>query len=166
MKVTHILFSLLTLSVSSAWAVSYDADQKIETPLVLEGEYVVEVASGVTVEFSGKISGTGPLRKTGAGTLVLSNGNNTFTEGVQISQGYVRADKEGCLGDGRIFIDGTGSSAYPGVTRQIKFNADKATFANEIVVEGWDVRGYTPEYCFIASDVETTLSGSVSFRGV
>ena len=98
MKVTHILFSLLTLSVSSAWAVSYDADQKIETPLVLEGEYVVEVASGVTVEFSGEISGTGPLRKTGDGTLVLSNGNNTFTGGVQISQGYVRADKEGCLG--------------------------------------------------------------------
>ena len=163
MKVTHILFSLLTLSVSSAWAVSYDADQKIETPLVLEGEYVVEVASGVTVEFSGEISGTGPLRKTGAGTLVLSNGNSTFTEGVQISQGYVRADKDGCLGDGRIFIDGTGSSAYPGVARQIKFNADKATFANEIVVEGWDVSGYTPELCFIATDVETTLSGSVSF---
>lgn len=165
MKVTHILFSLLTLSVSSAWAVSYDADQKIETPLVLDGEYVVEVASGVTVEFSREISGTGPLRKTGAGTLVLSNGNNTFTEGVQISQGYVRADKEGCLGDGRIFIDGTvATSGATGVTRQINFNADGATFANEILVEGKDPGAYSPTATFIRTDVKTVLLGAITFQ--
>lgn len=166
MKVTHILFSLLTLSVPSVWAVSYDADQKIETPLVLDGEYVVEVASGVTVEFSGEISGTGPLRKTGAGTLVLSNGNNTFTEGVQISQGYVRADKEGCLGDGKVYIDGTVKSSQGtlknyGVTRQICFNAADATFANAIDLTGKEPDTQAP---LIRAMESVVLAGPVAFN--
>ena len=70
---------------------AYTENATVAEPLVLTGEYVVEVASGVTVEYSGEISGTGPLRKTGAGTLVLSCATgNTFTEGVQISQGIVQ----------------------------------------------------------------------------
>ena len=63
---------------------AYTENTTVDAALELDGEYIIDVASGVTVTYSGEISGTGPLRKTGAGTLVLANGNNTFTEGVQI----------------------------------------------------------------------------------
>ena len=147
--------------------VSYAEDATVSESLVLAGEYIIDVASGVTVTYTGEISGTGPLRKTGAGTLVLnpSGGPNTFTAGVQISQGYVRVNKEGALGDGEIFLDGTvaGSSSTYGVPRQIKFNANGATFSNNIRIEGKDpTTSYASDYSFIRTDVDTTLSGNVT----
>ena len=152
--------------VQTAFGVAYDADTTVADAIPLDGEYEVEVASGVTVTYSGVITGTGPIRKKGAGTLVLTNPNNTFTAGVQISQGRVRADAEGCLGDGRIFIDGTvanTSNAKNGVTRQIRFNAVNATFANEILVEGKDPSaGYSPDNTFIDAAKSVTLTGPVT----
>ena len=48
--------------------------------LEITGVYDVDVASGASQTISEAISGSGSIRKTGAGTLVLS-GANTFTGG-------------------------------------------------------------------------------------
>ena len=64
--------------------------------VVLEGHTIVDVEDGVTNIYSGVISGTGPIDKTGPGKLVLS-GRNTFTSstvdnrsmGVRIKQGVI-----------------------------------------------------------------------------
>ena len=138
---------------------AYTENTTVDAALELDGEYIIDVASGVTVTYSGEISGTGPLRKTGAGTLVLANGNNTFTEGVQITQGYVRADAAGCLGEGLIHLSGT-------AVRQINFNADGAVFNNDILFEGKDPQSYSNTGAFIYTKVNTTLTGSVEVRNV
>ncbi len=152
--------------------VAYTENTTVDAALPLDGEYIIDVASGVTVIYTGEISGTGPLRKTGAGTLVLNNGNNSFTAGVQITQGYVRADTAGCLGEGEIFLDGTvtvkdGSNRSCGVTRQIFFNAKDAVFTNKIRIEGRDGKdGYAVTTSFIRTDVNTTLSGDIDFSNL
>ena len=73
------------MSANGEASVSYAEDATVAESLVLSGEYIIDVAADVTVTYTGEISGTGPLRKTGAGTLVLnpSGGPNTFTAGVQ-----------------------------------------------------------------------------------
>ncbi len=149
--------------------VAYTENATVADALVLDGEYIIDVASDVTVTYTGKISGTGPLRKTGDGTLVLNpaDGGNTFTEGVQISQGVIRVDTAGALGSGEIFLDGTLTAKDEkkrtyGFRRQIFFNADGATFANKIRIEGYESQGswhYTSS--FIRTDVNTTLSGDI-----
>ena len=48
--------------------------------LEITGVYDVDVASGASQTISEAITGSGSIRKTGAGTLVLS-GANTFTGG-------------------------------------------------------------------------------------
>ena len=49
----------------------------------------VEVANGSTYTLSGQITGTGTakLRKTGLGTLALSNGGNDIPGGIDIAEG-------------------------------------------------------------------------------
>lgn len=79
--------------------------------IVLEGRTVIDVASGVTKIYSGTISGTGPIDKTGPGRLVLS-GKNTFTSstvdgksmGVRINAGVIEVAGEGALGVGKLWI--------------------------------------------------------------
>lgn len=79
---------IVTIMMSFALrAVEYTENCKVTDPLPLDGEYEISVASGVTVEYSGLISGTGPIYKTGAGTLVLSGAANTFSGGLRISKG-------------------------------------------------------------------------------
>ena len=153
---------------------AYTADATVADALTLEGEYIIDVASGVTVTYTGEISGTGPLRKTGDGMLVLNpaGGDNAFTEGVQISQGVIRADTAGALGTGEIFLDGTltakdSKNRTYGFRRQIFFNADGAIFANKIRIEGYDSKGSWPyTSSFIRTDVNTTLSGDIDLSSL
>ena len=154
--------------------VAYTENATVADALELDGEYIIDVASDVTVTYTGKISGTGPLRKTGDGTLVLNpaDGGNTFTEGVQISQGVIRADTAGALGTGEIFLDGTltakdSKNRTYGFRRQIFFNADGATFNNKIRIEGYDGAGsYSYLQAFIRTDVKTVLSGEIDLSAL
>ncbi|MBR2983577.1 MAG: autotransporter-associated beta strand repeat-containing protein, partial [Kiritimatiellae bacterium] len=153
-----IIAALGAFALTADPNVAYTENATVADALVLDGEYIIDVVSGVTVTYTGEISGTGPLRKTGAGTLVLNNGKNSFTAGVQISQGYVRADAEGCLGTGHIHIDKTvaGVSSTFGVVRQINFNADGAVFSNDILIEGKDPgASYHYTSSFIRTNVKT-----------
>lgn len=80
-----------------------------------------EVDSGSATE-SGVISGAGSLVKTGAGTLLLENGNNSFSGTATVEEGMVRASSSGALGQavwsvgaaGSLGVEGAGFSAIAG----------------------------------------------------
>jgi fibronectin-binding autotransporter adhesin len=57
--------------------------------LILGGPRLTAGGSDVTTEFSGIITGSGQLGKTGLGTFTLSNSASTFTGGILISNGAV-----------------------------------------------------------------------------
>ena len=57
----------------------------------------VSVPGGYTVNLTGSISGNGALKKTDAGTLILS-GNNTHIGGVLVAGGTVSVSSDGSLG--------------------------------------------------------------------
>ena len=99
----------------------------VATDMELTGVNDIDVPSGETWTYSGVISGSGSIRKIGAGTLVLNNAANTFTGGITITNGVVRADCEGCLGTGDVLIHNAKSST---ILKQLCLNAEGATFAN------------------------------------
>ena len=84
-----------------------------------------EVDSGSATE-SGVISGAGSLVKTGEGTLLLKNGNNSFSGTAKVEGGLVRASSAGALGQavwtldaaGALSVDGAGFSSIAGTLDQ------------------------------------------------
>jgi autotransporter-associated beta strand protein len=71
---------------------------------ILTGDLTLRVGSGVG-SYNGTFSGAGVLTKTGAGTLVLGGGPNTFG-GLVVSQGTLRADGALSLGTGTVTLNG------------------------------------------------------------
>ncbi|WP_169823025.1 autotransporter-associated beta strand repeat-containing protein [Methyloligella halotolerans] len=66
--------------------------------VTLNGNTLITGASNVTTEFSGEISGSGGVTKTGAGAFTLS-GTNSFTGPLTINQGFVVADGGTAIAD-------------------------------------------------------------------
>jgi len=106
--------------------------------IVLEGQTVIDVASGVTNIYSGVISGKGPIDKKGPGRLVLS-GRNTFTSstidgagdrkmGVRIQQGVIEVAEEGALGVGKLWIWNYDTD----VSSSVQFTKRDAVVTNDI----------------------------------
>lgn len=159
---------IVTIMMSFALrAVEYTENCKVTDPLPLDGEYEISVASGVTVEYSGLISGTGPIYKTGAGTLVLSGAANTFSGGLRISKGCVRVDSQGAIGAGDVVIDDSAGTVQTkrGHDRQICFNAPNGCFDNLITISGYSPAGSSVSSSFIYAPVNTTLNGAITFSG-
>ena len=113
----------------------------------------IEVASGNTVVLSGGITGAGTLRKTGLGTLALSNSGNVIPGGIDVTEGTVRADAAGALGNGELRIV-QGATVKGNVT----FNVAGATFFNPITVTGT----YKSAPYVISAPVTTTLKGAIT----
>ena len=67
----------------------YAEDAEVASPLVLDTDVLINAYLGVTVTYSGGISGAGKLMKTGEGTLVLS-GANTFTGDLEALEGQIQ----------------------------------------------------------------------------
>jgi autotransporter-associated beta strand protein len=82
--------------------------------LVLQSDLVVNQRSMGDLTISGRISGARGLTKSGTRTLVLSN-SNTFTGGLTITAGTVRATAAGALGAGAVTVKG-GTLALVGAT--------------------------------------------------
>ena len=120
--------------------------------LEISGVYDVTVASG-SQTISEVITGSGSIRKLGAGTLVLS-GENTFTGGVSIEAGRVEIASSGALGSGPVAITSTGSSG----SGNIRFTV-AATFANTISVTG---TGGSLSYPQILFSKGATLTGAIT----
>ena len=72
-----------------------------------------EVDSG-SAEESGVISGAGSLVKTGEGTLLLKNGNNSFSGTARVEDGLVHASSAGSLGQAVWTLNAPGSLAVDG----------------------------------------------------
>ena len=171
---TSIMFTVaFGLLAASAADLDIQTDgQVIDTPLQISDEYEIFVASNLTFTYSGVISGTGSILKRGQGTLVLSNGSNSFEGGIRIVHGTVRADAEGCLGSGDIVLDddevyvvGTGKNAQHFCpVRQLCLNAANATFANNVSILGYEPEGVlnVSSYAYIVALNSATLSGSVA----
>ena len=100
------------------------ADSEISTLLDTTGGHTIDVATGDTLIYTGKITGSGSLTKTGGGTLALANGENDFSGGVKINAGYVRADAAGCFGTGAVYAYNNGTAGG------LVFAAPNAEFAN------------------------------------
>ena len=77
---------LFATALFAAAAVAYAGD--VATDMELTGVHDVDVPSGERWTYSGVISGSGSIRKIGAGTLVLTNAN-TFTGGIDLTNGVI-----------------------------------------------------------------------------
>ena len=121
--------------------------------LEISGVYDVDVASGASQTISEAITGSGSIRKTGAGTLVLS-GANTFTGGVSIEAGRVEVAATGALGSGPVAITSTGASG----SGNIRFTV-AGTFANTISVTG---TGGTKDQAQLRFTKAVTLTGAIT----
>ena len=111
------------------------------------GGKTIEIASGDTLEITGKITGDGLLTTSGTGTLVLSNPENDWTGGLKVGQGgHLTITAQGALGSGKLII-GSGDPGY------VTFAAEGAVFDNDI-----DYGRSNSEIIF-AND--TTLRGTV-----
>jgi len=99
--------------------------------------------------FSGAISGTGSLLKTGSGTLTLG-GNNSFSGGTALKQGRIDLASSGALGAGTLSMD-------DGTT--LGFAADGLRIANAIRLTG------SSDPVIDTGAFNATLAGAISGAG-
>jgi outer membrane autotransporter protein len=98
----------------------------------LGGQTLTVGGNGASTTFSGMISGTGALVKTGTGTLTLS-GSNRYSGGTQIDGGMLSASVDENLGDAHGALDINGGtfqvtgSAFNNTARPVTFGAAGAT---------------------------------------
>ena len=159
-----VLLSFALFAFWAAFAETVDTDRTVTLTADSNTSYeisdgvtlTIEVASGATYSLSGQITGTGTAKlcKTGLGTLALSNGNNDIPGGIDITEGTVRADAQGCLGDGPVSI-AQGDSTKGNLT----FNASGSIFNNPITITG--TRSKSRVYA-LSAPVSVTLNGNVS----
>ncbi len=124
----------------------------------------LSAASGKEMTLSGVLSGTGSLKITGGGTVKLTNTNNSFSGGVNISSGslYVTGQTiSGPLsGSGTLYVNG-GTSAISGdnsgFSGELKVNnAANLTVANAISAKNLAIYN---------NNTQATFNGAVTVTG-
>lgn len=115
----------LLVGSSLVAGLTFAADQ--ESAITQSTDLELTVPSGTTWTYDKTITLTdgAKLVKKGPGTLVLSATDNAFDGGIDLQQGTLQADAEGAFGSQKITMSTTTS-------RLLVFNADNATFPNEI----------------------------------
>ena len=144
-RLSVVVFSMMVMAAAFADDNANHADEALS----------IDVASGQTVTYSGVLSGTTSITKTGAGTLVLSNGANSFTGGITISAGIVKVTATGALGADANPISIAGSTTQ---ANQLLLAAAGATFANPITITAV-ANSANPVVRFSA---DTTLTGTIT----
>ena len=115
----------------------------------------IDVPGGTTVIYSGVISGTSSITKGGDGTLVLSNPANSFTGGINLQRGYIKATAAGALGADSNVIAFSGS-----LSRQLIIDVSGASeFKNPITFTGKASDSWCPAIKILGGPV--TLSGTI-----
>ena len=153
------------LAVTCAADISYTSNQTVTEPLVLTEPITIDVASGVTVTYSGGgvISGEYLITKTGDGTLALATANPDFSGGITVTAGAVRMDVEGAFGTGP--LTSTAASTATRVTRGFIFNAANATVANAITVNLAN-NDASVDWCYhLQATKNTRFTGGISSIG-
>ena len=123
MKKRVLSLSAAALAVFTGFAEEVDHSENIE----LESARTFEIASGDIHKYSGIISGTGALEKSGKGKLILS-GMNTFSGGVILQEGFLEVAEEGALGTGTLTLKNPNST--PAISS--KFSKKDAVVTNNI----------------------------------
>jgi T5SS/PEP-CTERM-associated repeat protein/autotransporter-associated beta strand protein len=101
--------------------------------------------------FESILSGSGAIRKTGAGALYLDAPTNSFSGGIELQQGIVNPYHQGSLGSGALNFTGNAT---------LQLDGGSYSFANNIALTA-DVTG-TIE---VASGLTTALSGTITGEG-
>ena len=144
----------MVLAAMSAGSVLFAADTVVEDNIV-DQALAIEVKSGDTVTYSGVISGTSSITKGGDGILILSNPGNSFTGGINLQRGYVKATAAGALGADSNVIAFSGT-----LTHQLMIDVDgDAEFKNPITFTGKASDSSYPAVKILGGKV--TLSGSI-----
>jgi len=127
----------LCLLLQPAWAdpvvVLLDG-QDITADIGFDPFQEFSVGAGATGTYSGRIYESGEvgfIRKTGAGTLVVTNGTNSFSSGAIISAGTIRITGGSVLGSGTITLDGgtlqSGAAGLQLINHTIQFTSAGGT---------------------------------------
>ncbi len=137
-------------------------------PVTMNAARMVTVASN-TLTVGGVISGTGPLTKAGAGTLVL-NGANTFSGGVNLTNGTLAVGNDSALGSGTLTFSGpavirsTDATAHS-FTNNLSFaggnNDMNVAGAGNLTFSGPFVPSYNFTKTFNINNPVTTLAGPI-----
>ena len=88
--------------------------------------FLVDVRADDTLTLSGNISGAGAIRKTQAGTVVLTDDTNSFQRGVLIESGTLQATSVADIGANSAIGANTVSAGTAGIN--LGFNANSGTF--------------------------------------
>ena len=130
-----LLKTMLAMTCAAALNVALATETEETAPLDTTGGHTIDVASGDTLVYSGKITGSGRLTKIGAGTLKLSNSENDFTGGISVLTGYVDAAVSGCLGTGNVYLsnNGTGGMIFSGANATFPNAFMKTANSGEII---------------------------------
>lgn len=130
-----------TLALSAGTALDLTASFTLTHAITIAGDPICNVAAGQTVTISSLIANGGTagiLEKTGAGTLVLSHANNTYSGGTTIDAGTLELGAVGAAGTGSItFVGGTATLQIDGTTMPTN---TIASFADGDII---DLRGLT-----------------------
>ncbi|WP_245262248.1 autotransporter domain-containing protein [Hoeflea sp. 108] len=127
----------LCLLLQPAWAdpvvVLLDG-QDITADIGFDPFQEFSVGAGATGTYSGRIYESGEvgfIRKTGVGTLVVTNGTNSFSSGAIISAGTIRITGGSVLGSGTITLDGgtlqSGAAGLQLINHTIQFTSAGGT---------------------------------------
>ncbi len=78
----------------------------VDQDMTAQGDWEIDVPGGDCVTVTVPQTGSGKIVKSGLGTLVLQAANSTFTGGVEIQAGRVRAEADQSLGTGTVTVLG------------------------------------------------------------
>jgi autotransporter-associated beta strand protein len=115
---------------------------------------ILEFAGTATQELNGIISGTGSLKVSGAGQVLLS-GDNTYSGGTTVSAGTATANAATSFGSGTVTLSGTGVVDVGG-----------QAVANSFVVNGGTLQGGTINVTKVtgtAGTISANLNGTGAF---
>ena len=129
--------------------------------LAQETQY--DVGAGDVVEISEKLTGSGSIRKTGAGRLVVKNGLNDFSGGVKIENGVVNGETAKSFGTGAINVGSCPAAVWFGV----EGSSATVTYGNDLVFdgdvsEGLETNGNTDGKISLYFYSNTVLDGDVT----
>ena len=156
----RILTAVFVLAAFAAGAVEITTDTTVSVSADSAESYEIadgatltfSVASGATFTLSGAITGSGAVRKDGAGELILSSSANSFSGGLYNNQGKLRATASGAFGTGGI------TNKCPAY---VIFDASNGVFPNSIWLTGSDVVSTDVSPSNIQFVKDTELQGDI-----
>ena len=106
---------MLATCGAAACLLVHATETVVDVPVDLSDGHAEEinvVSSSDTNIYTGAITGSGSIRKVGAGILALANGGNTFSGGITVAGGAVRADVPGAFGTNTITVSSAGGQVF------------------------------------------------------